>query len=274
MSSPNQSLARYYDRLARYTRLAKRVGWGGGDADAAVRRALIGPDGRASPRTTEILVAEAAGVLKAPRILDAGCGLGGLGLALLARSGGTLEGISLSPEQIARAGEEAAKRGLGAPARFRVASYDDPLAGPYDLIVAVEALVHSPDLAASLANLARALAPGGKLIVVDDVRACPESDPDAHAFVAGWRVPSFVNETTWRAGFAGAGLRLDHAGDLSDRLVHRAPGARERLERWNRRAYRFLPPLRDLLDSHWGGLALERLHARKAARYMLFAASL
>lgn len=272
MSSPNEPLARYYDRLARYTRLARRFGWGGGDGDAAVRRSLIGADGRAAPRTTEILVVEAAGALRGPRILDAGCGLGGLGLALLARCGGTLEGISLSPEQIARAGEEAAKRGLGAQARFRVASYDDPLPGHYDLIVAVESLAHAPDLAASLANLARALAPGGKLIAVDDVRTCPPDDPDAQAFVAGWRVPSFVDEAAWRAGFAG--LRLDRVDDLSDRLVHRAPEARARLERWNRRAHRFLPPLRGLLDSHWGGLALERLHARKAARYMLFVASL
>ncbi|MCM0020927.1 MAG: methyltransferase domain-containing protein [Tagaea sp.] len=272
MSSPNEPLARYYDRLARYTRLARRFGWGGGDRDAAVRRSLIGADGRASPRTTENLVAEAAGAAKAPRILDAGCGLGGLGLALLARFGGTLDGISLSPAQIERARAEAARRGLAA--RFRVASYDDPLDGTYDLVVAVEALAHSPDLARSLANLARGLAPGGKLIAVDDVRACPEGDPDAQAFVAGWRVPSFVDEATWRAGFAAAGLRLDRIDDLSDRLVHRDPKARARLARWNRRAHRFVPPLRALMDSHWGGLALERLHARKAARYALFAASL
>jgi SAM-dependent methyltransferase len=272
MSSPNQPLARYYDRLARYTRLARLFGWGGGDADSAVRRALIGADGRASPRTTENLVAEAAGALRAPRILDAGCGLGGLGLALLARFGGTLDGISLSAEQIARATAEAAQR--GAAARFRVASYDDPLDGQYDLIVAVEALAHSPDLARSLANLARGLAPSGKLIVVDDVRVCPAADPDAQAFLAGWHVPSFVDDEAWRADLASAGLRLERADDLSDRLVHRAPGSRERLERWNRRVHRFVPALRDLLDSHWGGLALERLHTRKAARYKLFAASL
>lgn len=272
MSSPNQALASYYDRLARYTRLARYVGWGGGDAVAAVRRALVGADGRASPRTTEILVADAVGASKAPRILDAGCGLGGLGLSLLEKFGGTLDGISLSPEQIARARAHAAERGL--VARFRVASYDDPLPGPYDLIVAVEALAHAPDPAASLANLARALARGGKLVVVDDVRACPADDPDARDFVAFWRVPGFVDEAAWRAGIAAAGLRLDRADDLSDRLVHRAPKSRERLERWNRRAHRVLPPLRELLDSHWGGLALERLHARRAARYMLFAASL
>jgi SAM-dependent methyltransferase len=171
-----------------------------------------------------------------------------------------------------RARVEAANRGL--PARFRVASYDDALGGPFDLIVAVEALAHAPNPAASLANLARGLAPGGKLIVVDDVRVCPAADPDARAFVAGWRVPGFVEEAAWRAGFAAAGLTLDRVDDLSGRLVHRDPAARARLERWNRRAHRFAPPLRALLDSHWGGLALERLHARAAARYMLFAASL
>jgi SAM-dependent methyltransferase len=272
MSSPNDSLARYYDRLAGYTRLARWFGWGGGDGHAAVRRALIGPDGRASPRTTENLVAEAAEAMHAPRILDAGCGLGGLGLALLARFGGALDGISLSPAQIARARGEAARRGLAA--RFRVASYDDGLDGPYDLVVAVESLAHSADLARSIANLARALAPGGKLIVVDDVRVCAADDPDARAFVAGWRVPGFADEATWRDGFGRAGLRLDRIDDLSDRLVHRDPAARAGLERWNRRAHRFLPPLRELLDSPWGGLALERLHARGAARYLLFAASL
>lgn len=272
MSSPNDPLAGYYDRLTRYTGLARRFGWGGGDEHAAVRRALIGPDGLASPRTTEILVAEAAGPMAAPRILDAGCGLGGLGLVLLERFGGTLHGIALSPAQIARAQTEAVRRGLAAD--FRVASYDDPLAGPYDLIVAVESLAHAADLAKSLGNLARALAPGGKLIVVDDVRACAAGDLDARMFVEGWRVPSFVDEAVWRQGFAGVGLRLDRIDDLSDRLVHRDSAARARLERWNRYAHRLLPPLRGILDSHWGGLALERLHARKAARYVLFAASL
>ena len=274
MSSPNPALAAYYDRLARYTRLARRFGWGGGDDVAAVRRALIGPDGRASPRTAELLVAEAAGAMHAPRSLDAGCGLGGLGLALLQRFGGALTGVALSPVQIARARAEAAARGLAAQARFEVASYDAPPGGPYDLIVAVESLAHSPDLGASLGALAGTLAPGGKIVAIDDVRVCAPDDPDAAIFVAGWQTPGFVDEAAWRAGFAAADLRLERADDLSARLVHRDPRTRARLERWNARARRFLPPLRALMRSHEGGLALERLHARGGARYMLFAASL
>jgi SAM-dependent methyltransferase len=273
MSSQNDDLARYYDRLGAYTRRARVFGWGGGSGELAVRRALRADDGTISPRTTENLVAEAAGALDQPRILDAGCGLGGLGLALLAKFGGTLHGITLSPDQARRAALAAWR--MGRRARFAVASYDAPLIdGPYDLIVAVESLAHSRDLGRSLVNLARGLAAGGKLIVVDDLRVCGADDADARAFMAGWRTPSFVSEADWRYGFETAAMRIDLCRDLSPRIVHRDPIERRRLEFWNRAGHRWVPPLRPLLDSHWGGLALERLHARGAARYTMFVASL
>ncbi len=272
MSSKNDAIARYYARLGAYTRLARPFGWGGGSEDLAVRRALRGPDGRMSPRTTEALVATAAGPLDGPRILDAGCGLGGLGLALQEKFGGKLHGITLSPDQAARATLAAWK--LGRSARFSVASYDDPLPdAPYDLIVAVESLAHSSNLESSIANLARGLDGGGKLIVVDDIRVCEPDDPDARAFVEGWQTPSFRSEAEWRAAFDAAATRVDRFQDLSPLMVHRGPAARRALEILNAATAFLIPPLRPLLASHRGGLALERLHARGAARYTLFVAS-
>jgi len=272
MSSKNDAIARYYARLGAYMRLAGLFGWGGGSADLAVRRALRGADGKASPRTTETLVAEAAGDLTAPRILDAGCGLGGLGLALQEKFGGKLHGITLSPHQAERATLAAWK--LGRSARFTVASYDDPLPdAPYDLIVAVESLAHSPDLKRSIANLARGLDGGGRLIVVDDIRVCDADDSDARDFVDGWQTPSFHSEAEWRAAFDAAAMRVELVRDLSPLIVHRNPVARRTLEILNAATSFLIPPLRPLMASHRGGLALERLHARKAARYVLFAAS-
>jgi len=272
MSSKNDAIARYYARLGAYTRLAGLFGWGGGAGDLAVRRALRGPDGKISPRTTEALVADAAGTLDAPRILDAGCGLGGLGLALQEKFGGRLHGITLSPDQAERATLAAWKTGQSA--RFTVASYDDPLPeAPYDLIVAVESLAHSRDLKRSIANLARGLDGGGKLIVVDDIRVCDPDDPDARDFVEGWQTPSFHSEAEWRAAFDATAMRVDLFQDLSPLMVHRDPVARRTLEILNAATSFLIPPLRPLLASHRGGLALERLHARGAARYALFAAS-
>jgi SAM-dependent methyltransferase len=275
MSSPNGPLGGYYDRLSRYNALARFVRRDGGQGRATVHRFLRPDDPATDPADTvhELIAARVADRPPA-RIFDAGCGLGGTALWLAARFGASADGVTLSARQAALANAEAARRGLDARCRFRVASYDDALPERhYDLIVAIESLAHSPDLAASLVNLARALAPGGQIAVVDDVRE-PGADPrDAADFVAGWRTPGFLTHAQWQAAFAAAGLRVVYDEDLTARMARRPGFAREALVALNRAAA-LLPNAgwRALLASHHGGLALERLYARGGASYRLFAA--
>ncbi len=276
MSSPNLSLDRYYDRLTLYARLARWVGADAGYGAATVHRALRPTHAAESPfEVVHGLIDAELGSTQVHRLLDAGCGLGGTSLYLARRRTALCDGIALSAHQVHAASENARKAGLGERCRFKVASFDDALpALHYDAIVAIESLAHAPDLAASLANLAKSLAPGGRLVVVDDV-ADPAADPgDTALFKAGWQVPSFVSREAWRAAFAQAGLRVVRDVDLTARVVQRRAWQRAALTLLNTAACAVAPhaALRAVLASHRGGLALERLYARGQSAYRLFVA--
>ena len=74
------------------------------------------------------------------RVLDIGCGWGGLGLTL-AEAGVEVVGVTLSEEQLAEAQRRAAARGLSGRADFRLQDYRD-LEGPFDRIVSVGMFEH------------------------------------------------------------------------------------------------------------------------------------
>ncbi|MCA3261450.1 MAG: methyltransferase domain-containing protein [Telmatospirillum sp.] len=276
MSSPNLSLGRYYDRLTLYARLARWLGADAGYGAATVHRALRPAEPGQSPfEVVHGLIDAELGPADLRRLLDAGCGLGGTGLYFARQRGTHCDGIALSVHQVNAATDNARKAGLAARCRFQVASFDGPLLPQhYDAIVAIESMAHAPDLAASIANLAKSLAPGGRLVVVDDV-AAPVVDPrDSALFKAGWQVPSFTTHEVWLAAFAQAGLRIVRDIDLTARVVQRPAWRRAALTGLNAAACALVPhaDLRAVLASHRGGLALERLYARGQSAYRLFVA--
>ena len=75
------------------------------------------------------------------RVLDIGCGWGGLGLYLAEVAGSDVTGITLSQEQYAIANERAAEKGLAERARFKLQDYRD-VTGPFDRIVSVGMFEH------------------------------------------------------------------------------------------------------------------------------------
>lgn len=75
------------------------------------------------------------------RVLDIGCGWGGLGLYLAELGGADVTGITLSQEQHAIANERAAEKGLSDRARFLLQDYRD-VRGPFDRIVSVGMFEH------------------------------------------------------------------------------------------------------------------------------------
>jgi cyclopropane-fatty-acyl-phospholipid synthase len=75
------------------------------------------------------------------RVLDIGCGWGGLGLYLAEVAGADVTGVTLSQEQHAIANERAAEKGLAERARFRLQDYRD-VDGPFDRIVSVGMFEH------------------------------------------------------------------------------------------------------------------------------------
>ncbi len=75
------------------------------------------------------------------RVLDIGCGWGGLGLYLAEMTGADVTGVTLSQEQYGIANSRAAERGLGDRARFNLQDYRD-VKGPFDRIVSVGMFEH------------------------------------------------------------------------------------------------------------------------------------
>jgi cyclopropane-fatty-acyl-phospholipid synthase len=75
------------------------------------------------------------------RVLDIGCGWGGLGLYLAEMTGADVTGVTLSQEQFGIANSRAAEKGLSDRARFNLQDYRD-IKGPFDRIVSVGMFEH------------------------------------------------------------------------------------------------------------------------------------
>ena len=75
------------------------------------------------------------------RVLDIGCGWGGLGLYIAEMTGAEVTGITLSTEQLQIANARAAEKNLAHRARFLLQDYRD-VTGPFDRIVSVGMFEH------------------------------------------------------------------------------------------------------------------------------------
>ncbi len=270
-------IARYYDRLHRWNDAARVFGYRGGRGALAVHRALADPRSDGAPTTTRLhdLLVDALPSLEAPLVLDAGCGSGGTLLALASRLQATCVGVTLSTRQAATALQAARDAGVGDRVRVLVQSYDTPPPGPYDLIVAIESLAHSPSPRASVAALIQALGPRGLLVVVDDMPDdLARASRDLATFKAGWQCPVLWGHDDYLRMFAESGLGIIVDRDLTGDTRPRRLSAIRVLEAINRAASRAIPSpaLREVLQSHFGGLALERLTRLGLMRYRMIVA--
>lgn len=191
---------------------------------------------------TRLLLAEAA-PQPGQRVLDVGCGAGATALALaeaVGRSGAVL-GLDVSDPLLDRARARAA----GLPQlEFRAADAQtaDPGAGRFDLVLSRFGVMFFDDPLAALANLARAMRPGGRMVLAawagvesnpffrDPGRigaarlgALPAGDPDAPGPMA-WRDRDRVEGLMRAAGLTDVASRavdltLDHPGGIGPVLV-------------------------------------------------------
>lgn len=103
-----------------------------------------------------------------PEILELGCGEGRLAIRLAER-GCRVTGIDLSPGRIERADAFARRAGVHDRVTFRTGDLNavDLEPGRYSCIVAHDALHHVHDLRHLFTQVRSALAPGGRLLVMD-----------------------------------------------------------------------------------------------------------
>lgn len=272
-----REVARYYRWLDRLAWMRVMRGESGSQAQAVHRPLRDVGGGPPGPMVVHTLMLAGLALPPGPRVLDAGCGYGASALDMAPRIGGRWDGISLSPVQVRRGNEEAAARGLAGQVVLSVASYDAPLAGGYDWIFGIESLIHAPDPAATVANLAAALAQGGALTIVDDMpeeALTVEQAARVALFKRCWRCPVAPTRAGWLAAFEAAGLVLGHEADLTPLTMPRpaaelAPriAAQARAARWKR-----LIGLGYRSEADLGGMVLETLLAEGAVRYRMLVA--
>jgi len=105
-------------------------------------------------------------------LLDVACGSGGPALRIAVRTGCSVVGIDVHGQAIATANSIAAQRGVTATTRFQVA--DATLRLPFDsasfhAITCIDAINHLPDRPRVIADWARVLKPGGRLLFTDPI---------------------------------------------------------------------------------------------------------
>lgn len=265
----------YYDELHRWTAKDKSFQTFSGLENDTIHRFLIDPATAAfSPDTIYHFIDPHMPPHGTARGLDAGCGYGGTCFRSLKVHGGRWTGITISPEQCTAAGGIAAARKLGEAIDFRLMSYDDALPGRYNIIIAIESLIHSADPAATLSNLAASLDSGGRLIIVDDMPAAQIGSGDAallSEFKRAWRCPVAPTAQQWIAYAGAGGLRLITERDFNVLMKPRSEAELDAAlaELTAQRAGKSQAGFARLSDAEIGGLHLERLHRRGAVRYVM-----
>lgn len=139
----------------------------------------------------------AAKLLLAPgqKVLDIGCGWGGMAISLAQQADVSVLGVTLSEQQLAVARQRAEALGLGSRVRFELCDYRT-LGGTFDRIVSVGMFEHvgTPQYGDYFDTVARLLAPDGVALVHAIGRnrgiARPNGWIDKYIFPGGY-IPAF-----------------------------------------------------------------------------------
>ncbi len=154
---------------------------------------------------------EALAPAEADRVLDLGCGAGHAGFAVAA-AGAAVTAVDTSERMLETARLLADERGLSGYTAIRADVSALPFAdSTVDGVVSRYSAHHWPDIAAALAEAARVLITGGRIVVIDTV--APD-DPALDTLVNALellRDPTHgrnLRLDEWRAAFTGAGLEV------------------------------------------------------------------
>ncbi len=105
-------------------------------------------------------------------LLDVACGSGGPALRIAALTGCSVVGVDVHEQAIATANSLAAQRGLKQRGQFQTADATTQLPFPnasFDSITCIDAINHLPNRPRVIADWARLLKPGGRMLFTDPI---------------------------------------------------------------------------------------------------------
>ena len=151
------------------------------------------------------------------RVLDIGCGIGGVDVELVLTHGaGAVVGVDVEPQLVERARALVAKRGIADRVSCEVVE-PGPFAQPdasFDVVFSKDSMIHIPDKPALFAEVLRVLKPGGLFVASDWLRG---EGADESEIFRHWRelvgltfrmaTPAETQAAMEAAGFAGAEVR-------------------------------------------------------------------
>lgn len=175
-------------------------------------------------RLTDVVIDRLA-VDESAHILDLGCGVGGPGLQIVARTGARVTGVTISREQVKTANRLAAEAGVADRAVFRHAdAMKLPFKGEsFDAVMALESIGHLPDRQQALTEVCRVLRPGGRIVLTDAFERAPRKEarhPAIDKFCSNFMV-TMADVDDYAALLHRSGLRLRSLLDITEQTTQR-----------------------------------------------------
>src|SRR5581483_1546083 len=155
-------------------------------------------------------------------LLDVACGSGGPVLRIAEKAGCSVAGVDIHDQAIATAKALAAERKLETRAEFRVVNASEPLPFPdstFDAITCIDAINHLPDRPRVLADWARILKAGGRLLFTDPITVTGPLTADEIALRSSIGFFLFVPLGYDERVIADCGLRLVLREDATENMA-------------------------------------------------------
>ena len=155
-------------------------------------------------------------------LLDVACGSGGPTLRMAAKTGCSVIGVDLHEQAIATARSLASQRTLADPSEFRVVNASEPLPFPdahFDAITCVDAINHIPNRPSVVAQWARLLKPGGRLLFTNPITLTGPLTNEEIAVRSSVGLLLFVPEGYDKQVIAQSGLRLLISKNLTSNVA-------------------------------------------------------
>lgn len=206
--------------------------WGGEDIHVGIYASEDESIREASRRTVEQMIELLGPVSANTRVLDLGAGYGGAARRLSRQFGCAVTCLNLSQTQNARNREFSATGGLGDKIEVVHGNFEAlPFADrSFDVAWSQDAFLHSGRRQQVIDEVARVLAPGGRLVFTD-----PMQDPRAPASIlapilARIHLDDLASFEFYRGAGERAGLEVVTIEELSDQLPHHYDRVRAELE--------------------------------------------